>query len=191
MTVELAPLKCVKCETMIQANEEEVAWTCPQCGQGNLLAPTGLAPLPVHWCVSRPGQTQLKWLPFWVFTAVVNVSSRQTYGGNDQPDKLWREPRRFYIPAFTASLEQMEKLGADLTKAQPALTTGLVAGSLADCTLPPEDAISAAEFVVITIEADRRDKLREIHFAINTQNDPELWLLPFNGEPSLQTLAIL
>ncbi len=191
MTVELVALKCVKCETMIQANEEEVAWTCPQCGQGNLLAPAGLLPLPVHWCVSRPGQTQLKWLPFWVFTADVNVTGRQTYGGNQQPDKLWNQQCRFYIPAFTASLEQMEKLGADLTKAQPKLTAGLAAGSLADCTLPPDDAISAAEFVVITIEADRRDKLRELHFAINTQGDPELWLLPFNGEPSLQTLAIL
>jgi hypothetical protein len=191
MTVELVALKCVKCETMIQADEEDVAWTCPQCGQGNLLAPTGLLALPVHWCASRHGQTQLKWLPFWTFTAVVNVTGRQTYGGNQQPDKLWNQPCRFYIPAFTATLEQMERLGADLTKAQPRLTAGPAAGSLADCTLPPDDAISAAEFVVITVEADRRDKLREIHFAINTQSDPELWLLPFNGEPSLQTLAIL
>lgn len=191
MTVELVALKCVKCETMIQANEEEVAWTCPQCRQGNLLAPTGLLPLPVHWGGSRPGSVQLRWLPFWVFTAVVNVTGRQTYGGNQQPDKLWSQPRRFYLPAFTATLEQMERLGADLTKAQPALTAGPAAGSLADCTLPPDDAISAAEFVVITIEADRRDKLREIHFAINTQDNPELWLLPFNGEPSLNSLAIL
>ncbi len=192
MMIELLPLKCVKCETMIQAHEEEVAWTCPQCGQGNLLAPAGLAPLPVYWGVSRPGQTQLKWLPFWVFTATANFLTRQTYGGShDQPDKLWSQPRRFYIPAFTASLEQMEQLGADLTKAQPTLTAGLAAGSLADCTLPPDDAFHAAEFVVITIEADRQDKLRQIDFTLENRTAPELWLLPFNGEPSLQALAIL
>ena len=191
MTIELLPLKCVKCETMLQANEEDVAWACPQCGQGNILAPAGLSALPVYWGASRPGSVQLKWLPFWVFNARANFNIRQTFSGNERPNKLWDGPCRFYIPAFSASLEQMEKLGADLTKAQPTLAVGSAAGSLADCTLPPDDAFYAAEFVVITIEADRKDKLRQIDFSLSNRSDPELWLLPFNGEPSLQTLAIL
>ena len=198
--IELVPLKCVRCETLIQADEEEVAWICPQCGQGLQLTPAGLSALPVFvagaWGATDSKNKPARWLPFWVFTAAVNITRRDSYGGIDpRPGLNWKEPRRFYIPAFTASLEQLQTLGAELTKEQPPLTPGQYgrgdrAPTLADCTLPPDEALHVAEFVVLTIEAQRLDKLRQVQFTIENPTPPELWLLPFTGDPAPKTLAL-
>jgi len=179
-TLELVPLKCLRCGTLVPAAEEEVAWVCAQCGQGMHLAPDGLAPLDVKWATARDN-ARANWLPFWVFSGSVTFRQRQTYGGQNNPDELWNAPRRFYVPAFPAALEKIETLGAELTRKQAPLDAGPAAGALTQCTLFPADARHAVEFVVLTIEADRRDKLRSIDFALDLA-EPELWLLPFVGE---------
>ena len=51
---------------------------------------------------------------------------------------------------------------------------------LEHCTLLPEDAQSAAEFIVMTIEADRGDKVRNMSFTL-TVGEAELWMLAFEG----------
>lgn len=180
-SVELVLLKCLRCGRPLPAAEEEVAWVCAQCGEGMQLTSTGLAPLAVNWAAPRPGATELRWLPFWVFTGTVTFSRRENYGGRSEPDRLWSGPRRFYIPAFPAPLQQLETLGADLTKQQISLRPGPPMGALQNCTLFPADARQAAEFVVLTIEADRKDKLKTVEFRLDL-NEPELWVLPFVGE---------
>lgn len=186
VSVELVPLKCVRCGTFVPAQEDEVAWVCPQCGQGLLLTETGLAPLAVQWAAARaqPG-AELRWLPFWAFTGTVHFSQRQAYSGSRQPDALWNAPRRFYIPAFPYPLEDMQRLGADFTRRQIALTPGQAAAPLARCTLFPADAQGAAEFVVLTIEADQRDNLRQVSFSLEL-GEPELWVLPFTEQGGLR-----
>jgi len=176
-SLELVLLKCLHCGTHVPAGEEEVAWVCAQCGQGMQLSSEGLAPLTVNWAVPWPGAAQLRWLPFWVFTGTVTFLRRENYGGKSEPDKLWSGPRRFYVPAFPASLDQLETLGADLTRKQVALQSGPAVGELKDCTLFPDDARQAVEFVVLTIEADRKDKLKTVEFRLDL-GEPELWVLP-------------
>ena len=188
-SIELVLLKCVRCGTFVPAEEDEVAWVCAQCGQGLQLTPAGLSPLTVNWAAAQPGAArEVRWLPFWVFTGTANFYRRESYGGQNQPDKLWNSPRRFYIPAFPAPLEQMETLGADLTRKQLALTAGPAIGLLKNCTLFPDDARHAAEFVVLTIEADRKDKLKNVEFTLDL-NEPELWVLPFEGEAEVRNLV--
>ena len=183
-SIELVLLKCLRCGTHVPAGEDEVAWVCAQCGQGLQLTPAGLAPLAVNWAAARPGASGVRWLPFWVFAGAVSFRSREVYGvfgSGSQPDKLWSSPRRFYIPAFPAPLQQMQTLGADLTRKQVELKPGPPGGALANCTLFPDDARHAIEFVVLTIEAGRSDKLKTVEFTLDL-NEPELWVLPFVGE---------
>lgn len=176
-SLELVLLKCLHCGTHVPAGEEEVAWVCAQCSQGMQLSSEGLAPLTVNWAAPRPGAAQLRWLPFWVFTGTVTFLRRENYGGKSEPDKLWSGPRRFYVPAFPTSLDQLETLGADLTRKQITLKAGPAAGALKDCTLFPGDARQVVEFVVLTIEADRKDKLKTVEFRLEL-SEPELWVLP-------------
>ena len=200
-SVELVPLKCLHCGVYVPAEEEEVAWACQQCGQGMQLTAAGLAQLTVNWAAARKKDDAVQWRPFWVFEGTVNLIRRETYGGGgvlatltslvdpNAPDKLWNVPRRFYVPAFPASLEKIETLGADLTRKQVALKAGPAAGVLSDCTLFPDDARQAVEFVVLTIEADRKDRLREVDFNLNL-GEPELWVLPFEGKDEVGELAL-
>ena len=177
-SVELVLLKCLKCGTHVRANDDEVAWLCQTCGQGLLLTADGLAPLMVSWALAGPAGGGARWLPFWVFDGSVAFGRRETYGGTTQPDPLWNEQRRFFVPAFPAPLEPLEALGAHLTRRPPVLAPGPSMGELQNCTLLPEDARRVAEFVVLSIEAARKDKLRSLQFRLDL-SAPQLWLLPF------------
>lgn len=185
-SVELVLLKCPQCSTPVPAGEEEVAWVCRTCGQGLQLTPDGLAPLAVHWQARRAGQPE--WLPFWVLSGTANFAVRESYGGQAKQNPHWAAPRRFYVPAFPANLRDIETLGSQLTRAQVALEPGAAAGVLQNCTLLLEDARRAAEFIVLTIEADREDQVRNMTFTLNL-GEAELWLLPFEGGRELRHLV--
>lgn len=183
-SIELVLLKCPQCSTPVPAEEDEVAWVCATCGLGLQLTETGLAPVPVHWAAPGAGALAARverWQPFWVFNGTVAFHQRLNYGGNAAPDDLWLAPRRLFVPAYACPLAQLQALGADLTRRQPALQPAPAAGPLQGCTFMPDDAQRAAEFVVVSIEAARKDKLRSLQFTLNLA-PPELWLLPFSGE---------
>ena len=188
-SIELSLLKCLRCDRLVPAQEEETAWVCAQCGQGLQLTPTGLAPLTVNWASARPGVTALRWLPFWAFTGAVHFVRRESYQGQRAPDPLWNTPGRFYIPAFSASLQQVQALGADLIRRQIRPKAGPVPGPLSGCTSRLDDARQAAEFIVLTIEAAQSDKLRAIDFSLQLEA-PELWVLPFAGEAEIRNLVL-
>src|SRR5512143_1232255 len=188
-SVELRLLKCLRCGALVPAQEEEVAWVCAQCGQGLQLAPEGVAPLTVKWAAGRAGAASLHWAPFWIFVGTVTFSSRESYSGSRPPEKLWGSPVRFFVPAFAATLRQTQELGANLTRRQLKLAAGPAQGAVTGCTLSLDDAHQAADFIVLTIEADQSDKLKHVDFSVKL-DQPELWLLPFTGEPEAQNLAL-
>lgn len=187
-SVQLVPMTCIKCATPLRAEEAEIAWTCEKCEQGMLLTANGLAPLTVRWAATA-GTTGIKWWPFWSFTGTVRFARRDSFGGRSEPDKLWGDPQQFFIPAYAASLQALETIGAELLKKRLRPAPGPAAGPLPACAFFPEDARHAAEFVVLTIEADRKDKLKSVEFTIQA-SEPELWVLPFRGEVSVGSLAI-
>ncbi len=178
-SIELKLLKCPQCSTPVPAEEDEVAWVCATCGTGLQLTDQGLAPVGVHWAVPRPGAHVDSWRPFWTFPGAVQFQQRVSYSGHMEPEALWAaNPLRFFVPAYNCPLQELQRLGADLTQRQPALQAGPAGGQLTGCNFLPDDARRVAEFVVLTIEADRPDKLRSIQFDVRL-GAPELWVLPF------------
>jgi hypothetical protein len=192
-SVQLVPMTCIKCATPIRAEESDIAWACEKCEQGMLLTPDGLAPLTVKWA-SAKAATNVKWYPFWSFTGAVRFARRDTfgYGSQGEPDKLWNEPQQFFIPAYSTTLQELEDIGAELLKKRLRPTPSdsrPAAIPLPACALFPHDAQHAAEFVVLTIEAERRDKLKSVEFILRA-GEPELWVLPFRGEAAAGNLAL-
>ena len=94
---------------------------------------------------------------------------------------LWQRPVRFYVPAYTCPLEHLEKLGAELTRNQTIFPTGPALGAIKGVTLLPADAAAAAEFIVLTIEAERKDKIKVVNFTLNF-GPADLWMVPFRGD---------
>ena len=175
--IQLIPLLCTRCQTTIPAEVDEVAWVCAQCGQGLLLDETiGAVPLAVNFAAGIPAN-QKGW-PFWVVTGQVSVQKRSIFGGGDrgsETSQFWQASHRFFIPAFSAPLDQLIGWGTRFLQQPPALQPGPAAG-FAPVTLHPEDLQPMAEFIVLGIEADRKDKVREIQFTVQL-GQPELWVL--------------
>ena len=175
--VQLIPLLCTKCQTSVPAGPDEVAWVCAQCGQGLLLDPSkGLVQLEVNYAVGIAPNTPGK--PYWVTEGRVTFSRRQTYSGNEDRDahNFWGQPRRFCVPAFTSPLESLLDVGSRLLVQPPALQPGQAA-RFEPVTLALEDVKPLAEFIVMAIEANRKDKLKEIRIGLEL-SEPSLWVLP-------------
>jgi hypothetical protein len=174
--IELVPLLCIKCQTPVPAEPEEIAWVCAQCGQGMLLDESdGLLPLDVKYAASIPANTIGK--PFWVAEGQVSLQ-RELYTGNKSAEArlLWSQPRRFTIPAYDCPLETLLQYGPQLLLKPPDLQPGPPARFQA-VTLPPGDICSLAEFIVVAIEAERRDMIKQIDVSVK-MSDPVLWIFP-------------
>lgn len=176
--VELIPLVCPTCSTPIPAEANEVAWVCVQCGQGlSLDEAKGLVPLEVHCATGIAPNTLGK--PFWVAEGQVSMR-RDTYGSGGKDaraaQEFWSQPRRFFIPAFSAPLETLLGLGMQLLRQPPNLQPGPDV-RFEPVTLYIEDVKSAAEFIVVALEAERRDKVKQVEFTLQL-SDPVLWVLP-------------
>lgn len=175
-TVDLVPLLCLRCSTPIPAEPDEAAWVCAQCGQGMQLdLKVGLEKLDINY---HAGIAQgASGRPYWVCDGRVEMRKRETYGGTDKnAAAFWSQPRRFFIPAYTATLEALLAAGLQLLQNPPALQPGPPA-SFQPVTRAAEEVRSAAEFLVMAVEAGRKDRLKKLDFVLEL-GPLALWILP-------------
>jgi len=174
--VSLVPLVCPQCATAVPAGLEERAWVCAQCGIGLVLDESqGLVPLTVHYSAQVKHGDIGK--PFWTALGSLRLQ-REKFSGNKDRDaeRFWSQPRRFFVPAFECPLETQLSLGNQMLLQPPDLKEG-PAAAYEPVTIGREDVKALAEFIAMTIEAGRDDKLKEVRFALDLA-EPELWILP-------------
>jgi hypothetical protein len=175
--VELIALVCPQCATPVAAQPEEVAWVCSQCGKGLLLNPgQGLESLEVRYAAGVPQNTAGK--PYWVMEGRVSLQ-RESYcmgSSNREAEAFWSQGRSFFIPAYTCEMPEMLSQGMRYL-AQPPSLQEASACAFEAVTLLAEDIQAFAEFLVVAIEAGRKDKLKEIKFFVEL-DAPALWILP-------------
>ncbi len=174
--IELIPLVCCRCQTPVPAQPDETAWVCPNCGQGLLLSEiSGTVPLQINYSKGIAPNTKPR--PFWVATGQVAIQ-RSIYGGGDQSayaQAFWQAPHQFFVPAFSLALETLIDVGSNMLLQPPSLDPGATTPFL-PVTLATSDIQPMAEFIVMGIEAARKDKLREVEFTLKL-GAPELWIL--------------
>ena len=176
--IELVPLVCIQCSTAIPAGVDEVAWVCAQCGQGMFLDEAhGLEALEFHYSADIPQNSTGK--PYWVADGQV-ILERETYGSagehGNAAQQFWGQPRRFFVPAFQAPLESLLEIAKVMLLNPPRLSSG-PGTPFEAITLYRDDLSAAAEFIVIAIEAERKDKIKRIDFELQLSR-PVLWILP-------------
>jgi len=174
--VELIPMFCIRCQNAIPAQPDEVAWVCGQCGQGLLLSDEkGFTPLDFHYAADIPAGAIGK--PFWIAAGKVDIH-RTTYHGDSSGEMrtFWQIPHRFFIPAYELPLEAGITQGVNLLRQPPVLNPGSPA-KFAPITVPPEDIRPLAEFIILSIEAERKDDLKTVEFQLQLE-EPQLWVLP-------------
>jgi hypothetical protein len=174
----LVGLQCVRCNTPVPAEPDEVAWVCQNCGQGLLLdEDVGLQAIEIHAAAGTAEAKSAK--AFWVASGRVRFTRRESYGADSPPDARWQQPARFVLPAFSTTVEQAVALGVGFVMRPVKLEPG-PAQPVRGVTVLPAQIASLARFVVLTIEANRSDKLEAIDFTLELE-PAELWCLPFEG----------
>ena len=175
--VELIPLLCLKCAAPLQAGTDEIAWACENCGQGQILdEEQGLIPLGIFFSAEIPLGTVGK--PFWVTEGKANLQ-REAFGvfgkQTGEAERFWGQPRQFFIPAFSNSLESLIATGKRLLIDPPILQPGPPV-QFEPVTLHKEDVLSAVEFIIVGIEAGRKDKVKKVDYSLDL-TEPVLWIL--------------
>lgn len=174
--VELVPLECIRCGVPIPAELDEVAWRCGNCGQGQQLSEAGLAPLTIHFAAS-PASADRK--PFWSALGQVRFTRRTSYGSDSPPDPRWSQPVRFWIPAFRLPADRAVAWGGALVRKPPSLQEG-EPSAVTGVVLSPDRIDPLVRFVVVSLEAERRDNLEAVEFTVELE-PAELWCLPFDS----------
>lgn len=181
--MKLIALRCPQCqEKLAPRSNEAVVLFCGSCHTAVSLSQQGLTKLNVQY-VAPNSQTVDEWLPFWVFHGRVNIQKRETQSGNKQAQaqsqQLWQQVQRLYAPAWELPTSQARELGSQLVQSQPAFQFASQApqANIVEATIAPEDALKLLDFIVMSIEAERQDWLRDLKFAIETDKH-ELWAMP-------------
>lgn len=175
-TVVLVPLLCIKCSTPIPAEPDQVAWVCPVCNQGMYLdEEKGLLEQEIYYSAglspSTPGR------PYWVADGQITLQ-RETFGSakNNEAQLFWSQARRFFIPAYAATLEELLSQAKELLLNPPSLQPGKN-NPFQAVVLNIQDVSSAVEFLVVAIEAGRSDRLKKVDIQLKLSK-PVLWILP-------------
>jgi hypothetical protein len=137
----------------------------------------GLLPVEVNYSAAIAPNAVGK--PYWVADGQVTVQQRLAFSGRQDAEeaaRFWSQPRRFFVPAFASTLEALLTQGVNLLLQPPALQPGPPA-RFEPATLPAADFRPTAEFVVMAVEAGRKDKLKKVDFNLQL-SAPVLWILP-------------
>ncbi|MFN2189678.1 MAG: hypothetical protein ACK2T3_13015 [Candidatus Promineifilaceae bacterium] len=182
--MKLILLQCPNCSQALKPDNDDIVIACPNCHLAVHLGAAGLSITNIQYAVptSRKGGDQSVWVPFWVFQGQIHIRKRDTQGRRSNTSdsfKTWEAVRRFFVPAWDVSVHTAQDLGTKLTLRQPDLQqisppapVNLIPVSVAD-----EDALKMVEFIVLAIEARRKDWLKSLDFDVEV-GEPVLFALP-------------
>jgi hypothetical protein len=181
--MKLLALRCPQCGQKLEPQSNEVVVVaCGHCHTAVTLHQSGLQPIDIYYAAPANEQVD-SWLPFWVFHGRVNLQRRESQGGSKGADKeaaeLWQRVQRLYTPAWSIPAQRARALGSQLVQAQPIFQAipRPAEARLTEAIITPEDGLKLLDFIVLTIEAERKDWLRDLQFKIDA-GPPALWAIP-------------
>jgi predicted RNA-binding Zn-ribbon protein involved in translation (DUF1610 family) len=182
--MKLILLRCPNCNEPINPDNDDVVIACPNCHTPIAIAVNGAQKMTVRFAMpDNKGVSGNKWYPFWVFEGRAHILRRETQGGSrsgrKDSEKLWRASRRLYVPAWDIDMHNAQEIGSRLIQEQPDIhfVNSPENGQLISTTVTPKDARKLLEFIILAIEARRRDWLKDLDFNLEI-NNPELWGMP-------------
>jgi hypothetical protein len=105
-------------------------------------------------------------------------------------EHLWGEPRRLFVPAWTVDMHNARDIGSTLAQRQPVFVPIERPSNahMKTATVTAVDARKMLEFIIITIEAQRDDWLRDIEFRLEL-GSPTLYAIPAEAQQGRWHLA--
>jgi hypothetical protein len=181
--MKLLLLRCPNCTNPLTPGNNDVVIGCSRCQEAVEIDDSGPHIVEVHYAIKGGTKPDAQsWLPFWVYEGRVNMLRRETQGRRRSAEKevaeLWGIPRKLFVPAWDLSLSTAQEVGQRMVLEQPVFhfIDRPPDAQLAPATVTPEDAMRLLEFVVLAIEARRKDWLKDIQFELEIGR-PDLWAI--------------
>lgn len=181
--MKLIALRCPNCTNPLAVENDDVVVACQNCQITVAISENGPVKMAVHFAMpaGQHGGGNL-WSPFWVFNGRVHMKRRETQGrGSAEKDsrQLWGVPRSLYVPAWELNMHTAQKVGSYLIQQQPELKEVERPADLqlVSATVTPGDARKLLEFIVLAIEARRKDMLKNLEFTLEI-GEPKMMALP-------------
>ena len=185
--MKLVPLQCPNCSQALKPDNDDIIIACPNCHLPVHIGEQGLEISTIQYALptSGKGGDQSVWAPFWVFQGQVNIRKRETQGRRSNTQdalKTWQVIRRLFVPAWDLNVHTAQDLGTKLTLRQPELEhIGQPSPlKLISVSVSHADALKMLEFIVLAIEARRKDWLKSLDFNIDV-GEPDLFALPLSA----------
>ncbi len=181
--MKLLAARCPECSHPLAPENDHVVIACDQCFTTVHIGDEGISRMPVRYAAPEAGASAGDWLPFWVFNGRVHMIKRDTQGGDrasgQEAMRLWGQPRNLYVPAWELPLDLAQTVGSAMTQRQPVYQPipRPAQVRLRPASVTADDALKILEFVVLAIEARRRDWLKSLEFRLDV-GQPEMWALP-------------
>jgi hypothetical protein len=183
--MKLVLLRCPNCAQPLAPDNDDVVYMCRNCFTSVSIDERGLQVANVRFALpATADERTATWLPFWIYEGRVQILNRETQGRSDKEasTQQWANPLRMFVPAWQISVEVAQEVGSRLVQRQP--VTSFVqrpeGAYMEAAVVSPQDARHLVEFIILAIEARRRDWLKSLDFRIEA-GEPELWAMPQRG----------
>lgn len=181
---KLEAVKCKKCDSglMVEVNDNIVY--CSSCGSGFEIINGELVPIEINFASAAiRGEGEMIYKPFWLLKAHLNIAERKAsgnflkniFGGSNDNTS---GNITFYIPAFYCSIEAMKNLATQFTIRNPVASPQKYNTKLVGFAYGKEDAKKLAEFILISMEAEKSDTMKSFNYDMKFDN-MEILGIPF------------
>lgn len=185
---KLIPVKCKSCDSGLTVEMNDNIVYCASCGNGWEIVNDDLQPIEIGF--AKPlvqGQGELVYKGFWIVNAYVKIHSRDSSGGwisslfggaNKTEGDV-----KFYVPAFWMQIESAKQIGVAFTTKNAVPSPEKYNVKLTGFNYTKDDAKKIAEFIFLSIEAEKSDTVRNINYDLDVKSYGVLGV-PFYKQPN-------
>jgi hypothetical protein len=185
---KLIAVKCKSCDSGLTVEMNDNIVYCASCGNGWEIVNDELVPIEIGF--AKPlvqGQGELVYKGFWLVDAYVRIHSRDSsggwisslFGGSNKTEG----DVKFYVPAFWMPIESAKQIGVTFTTKNAVPSPEKYNVKLTGFSYTKEDAKKIAEFIFLSIEAEKNDTVRNINYTIDVKSYKVLGV-PFYKQPN-------
>jgi hypothetical protein len=184
--MQVIQVKCPKCGNPIMSKQKDTVFYCSNCGVMHIRN-GGISVLDFEIGEFNKGAPQDRvYVPFWRMYSTVVINKVRSEGGGLFKLANWfrggsNTANMFiWVPASEMEIDRFKALAVEFTVNPPPYGTRMDFGLVPrlPAVVKKEEALEMADFVVVTIEAEKPGVLQDLDYSL-TVHDAKLVYMPF------------
>jgi hypothetical protein len=184
--MKVVQIKCPRCQQPINSKVKDLAFYCSHCRTMHV-RDGGVNVIDFDIAEFNPGAPQDRvYMPFWRLFTNFNINQSKSaggaiyklgkfLGGGSNSGNVF-----IYIPAWETNVSEFKHWAIGLTEAQPmySLRNDFNNIERTPTVVTREEATQMADFVIVTMEAEKPGTLQYLDYSLNVQ-DTRLVYMPY------------